>query len=283
MISKIKQKAKEKGQRYANKLFVPSSEHSVRQLSSVLVNDARAINTPVPSVALQEPGLNLNALEPLGSPPQITPISSPQPAVASIALPAPDASPPLTQANVSHLPVVQDTVPIQGSSSVSTAPSVAERSGTNTAWSGLKTLIELLNASADAFGPLKSAVGGISKFIEINDARVAAGKEYKELHRELDELFRNLSGYLGDSMPLAMKSSLDSLANGIKREVKFVQGKEQRNQGERFAEAIEDADKILECYRRIQRLLERFSLNVNVSTWKTVDEQATVCARDSEE
>ena len=78
-----------------------------------------------------------------------------------------------------------------------------------------------------------------------------------------------------------------------------MQGKEERNQGERFAEAIEDADKILECYRRIQRLLERFSvgafylpegdvlnglkLNVNVSTWKTVDEQGTVCARDHEE
>ena len=61
---------------------------------------------------------------------------------------------------------------------------------------------------------------------------------------------------------------------------------------------MEDADEILECYQRIQRLLERFSvsslkmsidavltslkLNANVNIWKTVDEQATasVCFSD---
>jgi hypothetical protein len=62
---------------------------------------------------------------------------------------------------------------------------------------------------------------------------------------------------------------------------------------ERVAEAMEDADEILECYRRIQRLLERVAvsiiqpdiclilmtikLNANVNTWKIIDEQATVC------
>ena len=76
-------------------------------------------------------------------------------------------------------------------------------------------------------------------------------------------------------------------------------GKEKRNRIERGAEAMEDADEVLECYRRVQRLLERFSvsvhqvpadailsalkLNANVSTWKTVDELATVSACRSEQ
>lgn len=77
-----------------------------------------------------------------------------------------------------------------------------------------------------------------------------------------------------------------------------MRGKSKRNKAEQFAEAIEDTDKILECYRRIQRLLGRFSvsgyqmpmsdilnyskLNVNISTLRTVDEHAMVRAHDSE-
>ena len=43
-------------------------------------------------------------------------------------------------------------------------------------------------------------------------AKAEASKRYKELHRELDELFRDLSGYLDESMPPAMNSSLDRLS-----------------------------------------------------------------------
>ncbi|KAF8594417.1 hypothetical protein BDV93DRAFT_166894, partial [Ceratobasidium sp. AG-I] len=55
----------------------------------------------------------------------------------------------------------------------------------------------------------------------------------------------------------------------------FVLGKNDRNKIERTAEAMEDPDALLECYRRIQRLLERFSLNANLNVWKTVDAQTT--------
>jgi hypothetical protein len=60
----------------------------------------------------------------------------------------------------------------------------------------------------------------------------------------------------------------------------------------RYAEATEDADDVLGCYRRIKGLLERlkvsmyspsfhmmlniFQLNANVNTWRIVDEEATV-------
>ena len=43
-------------------------------------------------------------------------------------------------------------------------------------------------------------------------AKAEAGRRYRELHRELDELFSDLSGYLDESMPPGMKSSLDRLS-----------------------------------------------------------------------
>jgi hypothetical protein len=60
-----------------------------------------------------------------------------------------------------------------GSTRASTSPANANPSSSapsnakQTAWAGFKTFLKLLNASADAFGPLKSAVGGISQCIEI--------------------------------------------------------------------------------------------------------------------
>jgi hypothetical protein len=53
-------------------------------------------------------------------------------------------------------------------SSVAPPPSTVQ-TATKTAWSGLKTFLGLLNESADAFGPLKSAVGGINRCSEIYD------------------------------------------------------------------------------------------------------------------
>ena len=68
--------------------------------------------------------------------------------------------------------------------------------------------------------------------------------------------------------------------------------KEQRNRLERVAEAMEDPEEVLQCYARIQRLLERLVVstirpevslilrtiqrNANMDSWRIVDEQATV-------
>lgn len=84
---------------------------------------------------------------------------------------------------------------------------------------------------------------------------------------------------------------------GIDREIMFVVEKQQRNNIERIAEAMDDPVEVLQCYSRIQRLMERLVVsaifpdicpilkitqrNTNMSTWRTVDEQATVRASDS--
>ncbi|KAG9108007.1 hypothetical protein FRC07_008545, partial [Ceratobasidium sp. 392] len=45
-----------------------------------------------------------------------------------------------------------------------------KRGSKNTAWSGLKALLGVLNKSADVFPPLKLAVVGLSESVEIFEA-----------------------------------------------------------------------------------------------------------------
>lgn len=59
-------------------------------------------------------------------------------------------------------------------------------------------------------------------FLDINvvsdvltQAKAEAGKGYKEAHQELDDLFRDLSGYVGGPMPLDMRTSIDNLARCV--------------------------------------------------------------------
>ena len=64
-----------------------------------------------------------------------------------------------------------------------------------------------------------------------------------------------------------MTHPLISLERGIENEIEQVEQKQQRNTLERYAEAMDDADDLLECYRRIQRLLERLAVRSPWETW----------------
>ena len=170
MFGKLKRKAKEKGLRFANKVLGPSpSERLTTQPSSVLISGSGAANTPLPTTLLSNPVPDPHALVPSSASPQIAPIAALQLAVAA---PSGDKPPPASETNNTITPPVQDLPPHEDALTTLNMPSGAERSKWSTAWSGLKTLLDVLNASANAVGPLKSAVGGILKFIEINDVRV---------------------------------------------------------------------------------------------------------------
>ncbi|KAF8594427.1 hypothetical protein BDV93DRAFT_579801 [Ceratobasidium sp. AG-I] len=210
-IKKVKQKAKQKAHRYADNMFgSPSSERLAAQSSSVSISHSGTTNTPVPTAALPHLVPNLNVLVPPSTSPQVTSIAAPQPVVASPALLSTGTPPMASPTNDS--PAVQDSVELQDSSSAPVASSGAERSGKNMAWSGLKALIRLLNKSAEAFGPLKSAIGEISRCIEIYERAAKGREDYKTLATELDSLFKELSGYLEGPTPPVMTSSLKNLA-----------------------------------------------------------------------
>ncbi|KAG9097258.1 hypothetical protein FS749_006691 [Ceratobasidium sp. UAMH 11750] len=177
-----------------------------------------------------------------------------------------------------HLPTA--TVPPDGAwrpnlAAAASVPATAKRNFKNTPWAGLKTLLDVLNASTDAFSPLKSAVGGFVRCIEIYDNQASAREGYDKLGTQLNDLCQDISGYLGGVAPPGMTPSITSLARGIEEEVQRILRKSQRNAIERYAGAMEDADEILGCYLRIQMHLGRLALNANLNTWKIVDAQAT--------
>ncbi|KAG9096458.1 hypothetical protein FS749_008420, partial [Ceratobasidium sp. UAMH 11750] len=154
-------------------------------------------------------------------------------------------------------------------------PSTGEQNAGGTTRTGFKTLLEVLKRSSVAFGPLKEAVGGLSRCMEVIEQEAKTREDYKTLKGELEVIFNDLSDYLGGSAPPVMTPVIESISKSIEREVDVILQKVQRNKLERIAEAMQAADEVLECYRRIQMLLGRLTVNANMSMWKTIDEQAT--------
>ncbi|KAG8707345.1 hypothetical protein FRC08_000568 [Ceratobasidium sp. 394] len=171
----------------------------------------------------------------------------------------------------------QSHVSNQGPSAAPILPasSVGEQGTEREGWAGLKTFADLLSKGASMFGPLKQAVDGVLASVEIIEVAARNREDYQTLRTELNTLFHDLAGYFGASTPPAMTSSIINLAQGIERELELIRRERQRSEIGRYITAKEDADDVLECYRRIQGLLTRLTLNANVNIWKTVDEQAT--------
>ncbi|KAG9084389.1 hypothetical protein FS749_005267, partial [Ceratobasidium sp. UAMH 11750] len=152
-----------------------------------------------------------------------------------------------------------------------------ENSAARAKWAGLKRFTSVLGTSTKAFdfGPLKSAIDGIAKSIEVYEAAAEAHGEYESLRSQLDWLFHDLADRFGESTPPAMRPSIMNLARGIEQELLLLRKLENRNTTNRYIGALNDADQVLGCYRRIHALLERLALNANVNIWMLVDELAT--------
>ncbi|KAF8607419.1 hypothetical protein BDV93DRAFT_505586 [Ceratobasidium sp. AG-I] len=210
-IKKAKHKATKKAHHLADKLFGSSSEGVAEQSPSVSITDSGtrvAVATPVPAsdsnLFLAPPASSSGARRTSVSQPTAVPLVS-----SSI-----DALL-LSESKPDDLRVEKDPSLFHGSESASIASLGPERSTTSTAWSGLKTLIGLLNEGANKFGPLKSAFGEILGCIEIFERAAKGREDYNTLRGELDSLFGELSGYLKGPTPLAMTSSLENLAKYV--------------------------------------------------------------------
>ncbi|KAG8692358.1 hypothetical protein FRC09_011247, partial [Ceratobasidium sp. 395] len=195
---------------------------------------------------------------------QSTTRSSPEPGEANVASArVPIAAPPMPEATDQSRP------------SFSTTSGFQEREARETehiAWSGLKTLLGVLSRSADAFGPLKSAVGTFSRCVEIFENVAATRNEYIQLRTELDAIFSDISGFLGGNAPPSMTPSIAILARGIEKETERVVSKLQRDKGAQYTEAMADVDEVLGSRARLRTGIK---LNANTNVWRIVDEHAT--------
>ncbi|KAG8708644.1 hypothetical protein FRC09_001119 [Ceratobasidium sp. 395] len=142
-------------------------------------------------------------------------------------------------------------------------------------WAELGTLVELLNKASTSVGPLKDALRGILAGIETFEVAAENREDYQNLRRDLSALFHDLAEFLGASTPPVMTSSIANLARGIERELDAIRGKQWESRLGTYLNASKDADEILVHYRRIQALLQRITMNIDLKTLRIVDEQAT--------
>ncbi|KAG8719605.1 hypothetical protein FRC09_010899 [Ceratobasidium sp. 395] len=142
-------------------------------------------------------------------------------------------------------------------------------------WGGLKAFAGVLSSCGAEFGPLKAAIDVLVVSVSTFEAKRVTQQEYNSLRDTLDWYFHDLAARFGETIPSGMRPSIVNLARGLEHEIEFVRRKQNRHTGEGYAQAEEDLDEIMKCYRRIQNLLERLALNANVNVWMLMDEQAT--------
>ncbi|QRV81749.1 Notchless protein [Ceratobasidium sp. AG-Ba] len=153
-------------------------------------------------------------------------------------------------------------------------PPDESKSKGQTVWAGVKTLLAVLDAASDAFGPLKSAVGGINKCIEIFEGEIDARGEYEQLRQHLNDICTEIAAFIKENTSAAILPVASSICQAIERETELVEQKQRRGKMSRLAEATDDPDEIMRCYRRIHGLSDRLSRNVNMGVYNIVNEQA---------
>ncbi|KAG8777493.1 hypothetical protein FRC12_000360 [Ceratobasidium sp. 428] len=196
--------------------------------------------------------------------------ATPVPAAPAPAKPSPSHPPHIFSALAA--PTIRADIAVDSQPAVS---AVVDQSAEHQGWTGLWSCVRVLDKRAGMFGPLKQATETLVSFIHTFEAVGENRRDYQELRAQLDLLFGDISGYFDAPTPLAMTSSIENLIRGIKRETELIKLKQQRSGVGRYVNADNDAEEILECYKRIQAILQRLSLNANIDTWKTVDEMTT--------
>ncbi|KAG8704869.1 hypothetical protein FRC09_003279 [Ceratobasidium sp. 395] len=196
--------------------------------------------------------------------------ATPAPAAPAPARPSPSHPPHISSALAA--PTIRAEIAVESQPAVS---AVADQSTEHQGWTGLWSCVRVLNKRAGTFGPLKQVTEALVSFIHTFEAVGENRRDYQELKEQLDLLFGDISVYFDAPTPLAMTSSIENLIQGIKRETELIKLKQQRGGAGRYVNADNDAEEILECYKRIQAILQRLFLNANIDTWKTVDEMAT--------
>ncbi|CAE6469678.1 unnamed protein product, partial [Rhizoctonia solani] len=126
-------------------------------------------------------------------------------------------------------------------------------------WPVIKSLMQTLESSTEAFGPLKSVISALNGCIDIYENASKGRKEYDELRVKLEGILVDLAEYTGSPTDLTMTNSVKRLCADIEAELSRVERAHARSTGQRLVDAMDSSDEILECYRRIQGHLERLA------------------------
>ncbi|GAB1521558.1 hypothetical protein RhiTH_004655 [Rhizoctonia solani] len=142
-------------------------------------------------------------------------------------------------------------------------------------WIHFTAFRKLLERGSHLVSPLKAIVTELADGFNIVEGLLKGNKEFEVLKGELEKTFEMLSQHYGEYGCPAVSATVEKLCRDIGQELEDVRIKLSRDQLYRFREASKDLDDVLRSYNRIRDLLQRVSLNVNMSLWKLVDASAT--------
>ncbi|KAJ1304309.1 hypothetical protein OPQ81_005469 [Rhizoctonia solani] len=107
----------------------------------------------------------------------------------------------------------------------------------------------------------------------MNPEEVLTGKkEYEALEKELVKTLRMFAQYDKEMTSPTITTTVENLCTDIKQELQDLKGKIGQDRLGRLRKESRDLDNVLRCYNRIRDNLQRVSLNIDISMWKTVDE-----------
>ncbi|CAE6447794.1 unnamed protein product [Rhizoctonia solani] len=155
------------------------------------------------------------------------------------------------------------TTPPEEDSPGPSAPKTALRT-----WTNLKSLAKTLAP----IGPIKAVAEELMDCVRIYESVSKGKEEYALLKGQLEDIFMDIKSNLISNPSPTVTSSVKSLCSSITQELAYVKTTQEKNRLKRSLESGEVADNVLACYRRIQIHVSRLSLNLNISTQKSVDE-----------
>ncbi|CAE6499040.1 unnamed protein product [Rhizoctonia solani] len=144
------------------------------------------------------------------------------------------------------------------------------------AWNGLKALLQVLESAGSLFVPFKMVIAEFSSIVDVYDCATNGQEDYRRLSKDLDDLFLDLKGFLEGPVIPIMTPSIKNLCASLKSELNWARSKQTRGPTQRYAEAREDADALMESYQRIHGYIARLTLNMNMGLWKVLDGQVAV-------
>ncbi|KAF4609761.1 hypothetical protein D9613_011913 [Agrocybe pediades] len=126
-----------------------------------------------------------------------------------------------------------------------------------TAWKATETVLRLLEKSADACPPLKSAVGGLVACLNLAKDVIGNREEYSKLADEFKDMASALEPYASKLAASDAQGSIARILKSINEELSEINRQLERGRFKGIVEAADDKGDILERYRKIDSLFRR--------------------------
>ncbi|KAG9119521.1 hypothetical protein FRC07_005417, partial [Ceratobasidium sp. 392] len=156
---------------------------------------------------------------------------------------------------------------------------------TNTALAGLKGSLKALRQCTNLVPPLKPVVDVLIDGIDIAPAirsfpqtqeTTRRRREYEQLASNITFVVQGLEKQLSQLGPGSMSESVASVVEELKKQAEYANERQQRRRSDRYVNADQDVDDIIECYRRIEALFRLLHNDAMLNVWKITNKNLAI-------